>query len=491
MAWEGGHVVASTVHPLALRRGARARLREEGVLRALLLRPGDGTVTAWEGIDEVPGGHTLSVSGTGTDLRRYWSARPAAEWARLDSDQAEEVAAGLLDDAVRERCVHNGTALAMSGGMDSTALLASSGAADPERGGCCPDILSFRFPEGDPGDERWYIEAVSEQFALPVHWVGIQNLGFFDDVDRRALVRSNCHGHMFEGHNRALARTAFGLGDRVLLNGHGGDNVFGVGDWVMADLLRAGRWVELRRYFRARGYRGMRHFVDRCLRPAVPTELIDPLESVLGRHICSRPWERLLPPWLTPEGELVRRITEDDRAAHRRSIERLSDSVATQRRAWALMDSTFQRACSALFDLKRDEGVELRMPFYDRRIIEFVMARPTAEFNRPGRYKVLLQRAVGERLPTRDRVPERGMKPGTAAGIMEAGWADATRDLLQSMVAKRWLTEDLGLVDLDRFRKHVELDGGTHWHSAVDVGITLFVEAWVRAQTGAGRAKLQ
>src|SRR5690606_30099519 len=186
---------------------------------------------------------------------------------------------------------------------------------------------------------------------------------------------------------RALAWKARELGDRVLMNGHGGDNLFSATDVGMADLLRQGRLLYLRRYFRDRHYRGAREAVTHVLRPALPLGVFDVLEPTRGRHICSRPWERPWSPWIVAEPELLREIVHGDREAYDRTIVRHHSSVLARHRAWAMMDCVFQDICTQLFDFTREEGVELRMPFFDKRLVAFAMSRPVDELNQPGRRK--------------------------------------------------------------------------------------------------------
>ena len=482
MEWDGGLMVASTAHPLVRSQGSRAEYDEIGVLRSLLMRPGDGTVTAWRGILELPAAHTLVASAGSVRVSRYWRAAPSERWQALSSAEAVRVAADLLNDASLERRGPDGTALAMSGGQDSTSILASLYPSGPDGGQAPVHVLSFKLPEGDPGNEDWYVNRAADAFRVPVHWVRTEGRGFFENVDERSTLRSHCHGHAFELHNRALAEAARGLGIRVLLNGHGGDNLFGVGDWAMADLLRTGRWRQLRRYFTARGYRGASQFLSYCFRPALPLRVFDHLETVLGRQICSRPWERPIPPWIAADESLVKQIAREDREAYRVSVVRNEATVAGRQRSWALMDSTFRRGCAALFDLKRDEGVELRMPFYDRRLVEFVMSRPADEFNQPGQYKVLLRRAMEGRLPDRTREAQAGgLKSGTAVGVLETHWKPQVEAFTEQVATRPWIAEQLGLVDARDFVQRVRLGKMDHWLWAVDVNITLFAEAWLRA----------
>ncbi len=513
-------LVASTPPPLVAFRGTRAPpFDPEGVLRAISLQEGDGTRTAWEGVRELPAGHLLlarplrgrhdpggghdpaatgdpvkptsasapspAASSIPFEVRRFWAPRPDPRWQSLPGGEAPGALARLLADAARTRAPSSGVALAMSGGQDSTAVLASL------HGGVGPPppvrILSFAYPEGDPGNEEPYVRAAAERFGLPVHWVDTMSLPLFQEDPARIRHRSSPAGHAFEGQNRALARAAREEGVRVVFNGHGGDNVFWVSDWVMADLLRQGRWRRLRRFFRERGYRGVGAFVQHCLRPALPPAFLDLVEQIRGKRIVSRNFERPMPPWATAAPGAVGGMLAADRAWHDATFLRRYRTVTDRNRAWGLMFPAFPRVCAALFDLMRDEGVELRMPMYDDRLVGFSLARPFHEFNQPGRNKVLLREAMRGRLPDLLLDPRPGRsKTGTAEGYFRGRFDREAPERFRALSAERdsWVAEMLGVLRTGAVEERLSRswEEGRQWE--VQLVNTLLAEEWLRC-TGA------
>ncbi len=502
-------LVASTPHPLVAFTGAPPPpFDPEGVLRAITLQEGDGTRTAWAGVRELPAGHLLlaragamagdtggALSSAGApesqapseagavsfEVRRFWAARPDPRWRFLPGDEAPETLARLLGEAAGTRARPEGVALAMSGGQDSTAVLAAlhegDGPPSPVR------ILSFGYPEGDPGNEEPYVLAAAERFGLPVHWIETMGLPLFQDDPARIGGRSTPAGHAFEGQNRALARAARDQGVRVILNGHGGDNVFWVSDWVMADLLRQGRWRTLRRFFRERGYRGVGHFVQHCLRPALPQGFLDLVEQVRGRRIASRLFERPIPPWISARPEALRAMLAADRSWHDATFRVPYRSVTARNRAWGLMFPAFPRICAALFDLMRDEGVELRMPMYDDRLVRFSLARPFHEFNQPGKNKVLLREAMRGRLPDLLVGPRPGRhKTGTAEGYFRGRFDREAPERFRTLTDERepWVAQELGVLEADAVGEHLARspEEGRRWE--VQLVNTLLAEEWLR-----------
>jgi hypothetical protein len=145
------------------------------------------------------------------------------------------------------------------------------------------------------------------------------------------------------------------------------------------------------------------------------------------------------------------------------------------------MDSSFWRGCAGIYDIFRDEGVEVRMPFYDRRLVEFSMSRPPGELNQPQDFKVLLQQAMAGKLPERTREPEAGgLKTGTAAGYIASRYPREARDLMARLSKRRWISGEIGVVDRSRFAGAFEgeLAGGM-WGRRVDLSAMLFAEVWL------------
>lgn len=481
---------ASTPHPLAAATERPPPFDPEGVLRALWQQEGDGTRTGWLGIEELPAGTSLRVEVPGEEPRctRFWHPRGESAWAALPAAEAPDTLARLLADACRVRTDPGGVALAMSGGQDSTAVLASL--CRPE--GPPVHVLSLRYPPGDPGNEDPYVEAAAGHMGVPIHWVETADQLLLAHEKSRAHQRSLPAGHAFESQNRALAAAARGLGVRVLMNGHGGDNLLWVSDWYMADLLRSGRFRAFRRAFRARGYRGVRQFVNYGLRPALPLRLYDRLGSLRRRPVAARPYQRPLPPWLRAEAELEARIREADRRHHDGAFETPYATVTGRKRAWGLGYAAFPRVCAALFDLMRDEGVELRMPYYDRRLVAFALARPPEEFNQPGEAKVLLRRAMRGRLPDLVVDPRpQGHKTGTAEGYFRPRFDREAPPRFQELFgsAGAGVTEAAGIVDPARLKRALdEVDRDfRRWDGSL-LG-TLHVEGWLQAQAARGLHK--
>lgn len=160
-------------------------------------------------------------------------------------DEHQELLRETVKHAVAGALSSDGThAVELSGGLDTSTVLAVAAGITPVH------ALSFVHP-GSPGsDESAWMRAALQ--ATPVPWHPIDatehgpftagpELGTFLPAPTRRIL--NWAPNAAE---EALARR---LGATTILTGEGGDAVFFAGllPWYLADLLRSGRWAQLRR----------------------------------------------------------------------------------------------------------------------------------------------------------------------------------------------------------------------------------------------------
>lgn len=476
----GGIALSSLLAPLRDIAGD-PDLDRTDLIRAILFQHGEGTGTPWQGIRELPAGWMLEWEpGRSPSARRYWYPTARPEWQRGSTADGGRILAGLLRDAAVERLApaNRPTAIGMSGGRDSTAIVGSLlGVGEPVDTDRL-EVLSFGYPEGDPGNEDAYVRSIEARLGVRVRWLDTDVMPIIERSGVAGATRTRPEPQPFEGQNRALASAALDAGAPVLLNGNGGDNLFGLADSWLADLLRRGRMVRLLRELRQKGYRRPRDVADVVVRPAVPLVVMDWIERLRGRRILSRPWEAHAPPWI-PAGVLAASgIIEEDRATYNRDIASRATSVTDRFRMWAFLYSGFTRNCASLFDMSLDEGVELRMPFYDTRVADFAWSRPPSDLNDRREHKVILRHAMTGVLPD-EVVAPRPRRTGTSDGYFrraaEREFEPFARGLLQgSRLA------DLGLVDPGALSAAVDdWVKGVRDHELV-LFTTVCVEWWIR-----------
>ena len=171
-----------------------------------------------------------------------------------------------------------------------------------------------------------------------------------------------------------LLRRAAADGIDALLDGEGGDELFGCAPYLVADALRTGRFPTALRT--ARRLPGMgasprprlvrRALLRYGLRPALPYRLHELLRSVRGRG--------RVPDWLDDEARAAHRTGDDPWAWKRTRAPRWWAHLAD-----ALTD--FVDVLGAADQLRREAalaGLQLRHPLRDPQLVELVLGLPPA-----------------------------------------------------------------------------------------------------------------
>jgi asparagine synthase (glutamine-hydrolysing) len=386
-----------------------------------------------------PGQRLIAERG---DLRveRYWFPKfKEIRYAR-DEDYAAHFLE-ILQRAVTDRLRDVGSCVgvAMSGGLDSTSVAALAQRASG------PDVraYTFVFDRLTECDERAYSQAMTKELGLEVEPIEAE---FLWSLDSQATVPFS-PDTPFIGwrtcYKEILGRLA-ARGSRVLLLGHGGDDLIRGSSLVYFERLRQcdlSAVREVARHARSQREPLIRTFYRYFGGPYLPAAADRLLRSAVG----IKP-KMLLPPWIQPS--FARRIDLVGRDESLR-MQRFFDSPARQATARNLLEMPWywrlvnwhERSAAAM-------GVEVRHPFLDRRLVEFVLAIPGEQLFRLDVSKNLLRRAMAGLLP--ERIRQRARKTSFTPFLELMVWnraMDEVQEILRSP-----LSADLGIVDGEHLR---------------------------------------
>lgn len=444
---------------------------------------GHAPSTAYSAVQELAPGHLLVWDG-GRDVRitPFWLPPTEILHHRAPLGAAAEELRALLVDAVRERLAPGGaTALSLSGGWDSTSVGAAAMIA--LGGGASSRLrpVSISYPEGDPGREDELIGLTVAAWGVATRWVPVDHIALLPDPAREAAARDLPFAHAFEHWNRALSRTARADGARVILDGVGGDQLFQVSDILLSDLFGRGRWLELARQWRARGGNGLANAWRWAVRPALPPAIQRLIARLRGMPAPMPHLHRQASWWIADTmlgagGVLAREA---------RAIPALprSSHVLGETHAY-LRFPFFGRVVGLLRGFALEEGVELRSPLLDDRVVRFAVRRPWSERSDGHETKILLRRAMRGSVPDAVLAPRAHRTGVTSAYFLRQLRGPARRHIEDALLDPMLAT--LGLLDAARLRaawSHV-LE-----HDDDDLGARVFftvqAEWWTRAHAGA------
>ena len=363
---------------------------EDALIRWLAFDEAKPGQTLYADVRRLRGGELIELNADSHSVRTYWSPRFSAPVARAAEEQAEAVRREATA-AVRRATVDVSEAgVLLSGGLDSSSI-----AAFGQDGELALRGYSAVFPDHAEMDESALIELLGADLWIPVTTLAVRggsSLPAALDYVARWRLPSPSPNLWFMG---PLAEAASN-DVSVLLDGEGGDELFGLSLYVFADLLMRGRVGAARSLARrvpgARG-RPPREVLRRLapeyvVKGAAPYAAHAALRRLRPRHYAAA--------WLTPYAA----------AAHGRQVERWQWKRLDGPRWWASLafDLTHGRHSMGAPDYLRHKsvaaGVDGRHPYLeDVGLVELMLAIPTEESFDVAYDRPLVRRATAGLLP--------------------------------------------------------------------------------------------
>ena len=344
--------------------GIRAELDEDGAAELLLLGPGRTPgCGVYRGIRELEPGCCGWYENKKLSIRRYWKLRDREHPATFE-ETAEEVRS-LVIDAVRRQMVSDvpiGTFL--SGGLDSSIITAICAGYQERLPTFSVDYADndryFQPTRFQPNSDGYYIRLMQRELGTDHHWTVLTPTDLVDALEDATLARDLPGMADVDFSLLAFCRDVR-THVKVALSGECADEIFGGYPWYRDPRIRD-----------ADGFPWAQNLQQRAA-------------------------------MLTPE---VQRGTEYVRERYLQTI-RESDILPTnspmERRMKEMVNLNFRWFMQTLLDRKDRmsmfSGLEVRVPFCDWRIAEYLYGVPWAYKDHQGREKGLLRYAMAGILP--------------------------------------------------------------------------------------------
>lgn len=378
---DGVRICAGDVPELLAARRCRPAPDPLAVAHWLTVSAAPDGATLYEGVHRLQAGHVLELGSGRT--RRYWSPPYTRPAAISRADAVARIRAEL------ERAVHRRLADAtapgvlLSGGLDSGSVAALAGCR----------AYSVTFPHHPDADESRLIDLSGlPGVRVAVHRAGVL-AGALDYLDAWGLPPTSPNlffwGPLFD----QAARD----GITVMLDGEGGDEVFGFSPYLIADRLRHGRLAAAIGLAR-RWPGGPGHVRDRLLRYGV-RGMLPSCAHLFARRL--RGLDSYAPPWL--DRRLAATWLESSRAA-------FEWKELDGPRWWAYLTSGITRGIgpAAVYEQARRRaagaGIQSRHPLVDVDLIQLVLRLDPALAFDARHSRPLLREAMNGALPDRVRL---------------------------------------------------------------------------------------
>ena len=382
-SWKGTRlVVASEPWAVAGADGSVTELNESAIAHFFALRIPEEGQTLFKNVYELSPAHALLVTNLGQRTWRYWQPDLSTRLlGRSDEEYAQEFRM-LLEQSVHCRLRSTTpVGVLMSGGLDSgsVACLAAR-ILQPQ----LLTTISYVFDELAECDERQYINSITEKWGIHSIQIPCDDAWPFKDWANWPLNQNHPEGNPYRLLKERAYHRAHQEGLRVLFTGAFGDELYdGEEDWL-ADLLVEKRWREAGRELNIQiQYTDLLKTLGSDNVRRAGMRLVNKLP--FGRR-SNRTKQTLAPGWLT---HFAAGLLSKDKAELEPAFEQKKNILGK----WAAED------CQQEIPNANRHALELRHPYRDRRLIEYVLTLPAYQLYNQGLYKHILRVAMQGILP--------------------------------------------------------------------------------------------
>jgi asparagine synthase (glutamine-hydrolysing) len=393
--------------------------------------------TFYQEIRRLPPGHSVVVRQAGLTLRVYYTLELPEELFLKSDAEYSEAFRGCFITAVKNRLRSHGKVGSMlSGGLDSSSITCVARDLLRHANGANGYLKTFSgvFDEVRECDERDYIESVLDQGGTQGNFVRVDDTGPFAEFDE--MLRHQDCAFFAPGlllHWKVLKQVSM-QGINVLLDGFDGDNTVSYGFELHNELARNGRWLAL----------GVELFSHSRLHK---TSFVGPMSSLLNHYginpaisrsrvlnffrrgvrrvtgsTVNRQSKSISPTGFATyfDNDFRRRTQIDDRVRDWRRTQPQAAKSQREAHLRALRRPAMVQALEVLDHTAAAFGVELRLPFWDRQLVEFCLSLPPQQKLHKGRDRVIFRRAMHDVVPEkiRWRVGKTDFTPSLFHGLL-------------------------------------------------------------------------
>jgi asparagine synthase (glutamine-hydrolysing) len=339
----------------------------------------DATTTTFRDIRRLPAAHTMTISSEGLRIQRYWSVPTEGRIRYHRVEDYVEHFQILLQAAVADRTRVDRAGILLSGGLDSGTVAATARELSGRVGGTA-DLRAYTvvYESLFPDEEGAYAQETANFLNIPIQFIPMDDVQPFErwddpDLNMPEPVDDPCFAGLFDQF-RAISE-----GCRVVLSGEGNDALMHFQMWpYVKDMVRNREWqsllTETSRYA--------------WLRPSPLPGIWRRAKNLFGKDPTSPEYPR----WLAPD--FARRLNLQERAKQWPAPVSPPHPVLTEGHA------SLSQHWSHMFELENAGvtrcPVEVRHPFFDLRIVNFLLSLPPFPLFFEKR---LLREAVAGRLP--------------------------------------------------------------------------------------------
>jgi asparagine synthase (glutamine-hydrolysing) len=424
-------------------------------------------VTPYVGVDAVPPCTYITIKRGKRKIKRYWHFDPSKKTRYRADSEYEEHFRQVFQEAIRSRLrSHTPVMAELSGGMDSSSIVCmadviiADGKAETPR----LDTMSYYDDEEPNWNEKPYFQKVEEKRGRRGTHICIVPKGPFVILPESYFVatpgmdQSSLH---FETEQEVHLR---GQGNRVVLSGIGGDEVLGGVPTAMpelTDLLRQFRLVEFTSKLKAWSLIQKRPWMHMLIH-----SFWNLARSGRRNRDLSSKLRRI--PWLDSTFLNIYGKSSSDSDTFR--VPGCSPSQRAFMRLLSHVSDQLALNSPALVAVQ-----EMRYPYLDRPLCEFLLSVPREQVLRPTQRRSLMRRALVGIVPS--EILERKRKAFTVRRFMtmyEEAWPTLQDRFHNS------LSQQFHYVEENKFLQTLATTIHGHLSNLVQLNRSITLELWLR-----------
>jgi asparagine synthase (glutamine-hydrolysing) len=440
-------------------------------------RPGPHTL--FEGIRRLDPATVLTMDGQGAHERVYWAPRFVEPAPAPPAELASRTRQALELAVARRLAPESLTGVLMSGGLDSASVAALAAGQAPGRA----RAYSGLFPDHPAVDESQLIAELRAALGLAGASAEVRAGGMVASAVASIAAWQVPPPGWGDFWILPLLQHACTAGVPVMLDGHGGDELFDARIYLLADVLRGGhplRSVRAAMRLPGAGDRPPRRQVLRVARDFALLGAVPPGPQLAAHRVLGK---RGLPGWLR-SGAAKDLLSSDDPYAWKR---------LDGPRWWASAAHGLTRGIeeTGVFEHERHRsttaGLTTRHPFFDLDLIELGLKHPPLESFDPHRNRPVLRAAMAGVLPDSVRLrPEKARFDTLLMDSLALSDGPLVRRLVTDPGAELRGFVDQGHLEVELLDS-VEARSESPFVWMHQVWRLVTVECWLRSQNGPAR----
>ncbi len=348
--------------------------------------------TMYKNIKRLPAGHYMFVDKNAQcNIVRYWKPENIKIDKSIGKEEAKEKFSELFDKAIFDRIDDiKTTGFELSGGLDSSSIVSWVKHKKPQEK---ITALAMKFSSMKRCNEDKYLDAMTNKYDINLQNIATDKMDYKNEYSLENNYKLNPTWPIFITYTMgfSIIEKARELGVKTILTGQGGDHVLTGNLYVLQEYLRNFQWFQL--YKELKVLPNSKTLMKRYFIVALVGEKNTSKLRVLYRRLKGKKELENKSNVKKPTFEEFFELYEGNSPSFKEDITQVLHSNIS-----ALMESSYYRVAESKY------GIEFKHPYFDRRLIEFMLSLPPKFKYSEGLTKRVLRDAMKGILPEKIRL---------------------------------------------------------------------------------------